>query len=45
MPPPPSQRGARSNVEDGDAKVDVHCAEADTTEACANIVMKLLDKS
>lgn len=45
MPPPPPPRGAHIKVENGGTKVDVRCAEADTTEACANIVMKLLDKS
>jgi hypothetical protein len=45
MPPPPPPRGAHIKVENGDTKIDLRCAEADTTEACADIVMKLLDKN
>ena len=44
-PPPPPPPGAHVVIDrqaDGVVHVDVHCAERDTTSACADIATRLL---
>jgi hypothetical protein len=43
-PPPPPARGAHIVLERGDARVDVKCADDDTTRACADVALQLVDK-
>jgi hypothetical protein len=43
-PPPPPPKGAHFIIERGDARLDVKCADDDTTKACADITLQLLDK-
>ena len=43
-PPPPPARGAHLVLERGDARIDVKCAADDTTKACADIALQLIDK-
>ncbi|MCJ2135239.1 hypothetical protein MKK69_14450 [Methylobacterium sp. J-026] len=43
-PPPPPPRGAHFVIARGDARLDVKCADDETTKACADITLQLLDK-
>ena len=43
-PPPPPPRGAHFYIERGDARIDVKCADQDSTQACATVVEAMLDK-
>ncbi|MCJ2087034.1 hypothetical protein MKK88_13695 [Methylobacterium sp. E-005] len=42
--PPPPPKGAHFIIERGDARIDVKCADDDTTKACADITLQMLDK-
>ncbi|MEE7489076.1 hypothetical protein MOTC310_00690 [Methylobacterium oryzae] len=43
-PPPPPSRAAHIVLERGDARVDVKCADDDTTKACADVSLQMLDR-
>ncbi|MBP1184140.1 hypothetical protein [Methylobacterium sp. PvR107] len=43
-PPPPPPKGAHFIIERGDARLDVKCVDDDSTKACADITLQLLDK-
>ncbi|MCJ2048891.1 hypothetical protein [Methylobacterium sp. J-070] len=43
-PPPPPSRAAHFVLERGDARIDVKCADEDSTKACADITLQLLDR-
>ena len=43
-PPPPPSRAAHIVLERGDARVDVKCADDDTTKACADVTLQMLDR-
>ncbi|MGU3385563.1 hypothetical protein [Methylobacterium sp. D53M] len=43
-PPPPPSRAAHIVLERGDARVDVKCADDDTTKACADVTLQMLEK-
>ena len=44
-PPPPAEKAAHFRIERGPLSIDVKCAEADTTQACAAIALQLIDKA
>ena len=51
MPPPMemmslpgANKAAHIRIEDGDAAIDVKCADDDTTKACAEVTLQILDK-
>ena len=43
-PPLPPSRAAHIVLERGDARVDVRCADDDTTKACADVTLQMLEK-
>ena len=43
-PPPPPSRAAHIVLQRGDARVDVKCADDDTTKACADVTLQMLEK-
>uniref|UniRef100_UPI0005BBF14B hypothetical protein n=1 Tax=Methylobacterium sp. B1 TaxID=91459 RepID=UPI0005BBF14B len=45
-PPPPPQpsRAAHIVLERGDARLDVKCADDDSTKACADVALQMLDR-
>jgi hypothetical protein len=42
--PPPSERGARIHVENGRTRVDLRCANSDSTKECADALVQILDR-
>lgn len=44
-PPPPPGKAAHFRLERGDLALDVKCAEDEPMQACAAIVLQLLDKA
>lgn len=43
-PPPPPSRAAHIVLERGDARLDVKCADDDSTKACADVALQMLDR-
>lgn len=43
-PPPPPSRAAHVRLERGDTRIDLACAETDTTKACADVATGLIDR-
>lgn len=43
-PPPPPSKAAHFRLERGPTRIDVKCADDDTTAACADVTLKLMDK-
>lgn len=43
-PPPPPSRAAHIVLERGDARVDVKCADDDSTKACADLTLQMIDR-
>ncbi len=42
-PPPPPPRGAHIDLQRGDLRVNVKCADDEPTKVCADIAMQMLD--
>jgi hypothetical protein len=42
--PPPPERGARIHVENGRTRVDLRCADSDSTKECADALVQILDR-
>jgi hypothetical protein len=42
--PPPPERGPRIHIENGRTRVDLHCAEGETTKECADALLQVLDR-
>jgi hypothetical protein len=43
-PPPPPSKGAHIILERGESRLDVKCADDDSTKACADITLQMLDR-
>jgi hypothetical protein len=43
-PPPPPSKAAHFRIEDGDAKVDIKCADDEPMKVCSEIVLQGLDR-
>jgi hypothetical protein len=43
-PPPPPSKGAHVILERGDARIDLKCADDDSTKVCADVALQLVDK-
>ena len=42
-PPPPPPRGAHIDLQRGDLRVNLNCAEGESTKTCADTAMQMLD--
>ncbi len=41
---PPAERGARIHIENGRTRVDLRCADSDSTKECAEALVQILDR-
>lgn len=43
-PPPPPSKAAHFRLESGDNRIDVKCADEEPMQACADIMMRIIDR-